>query len=195
MRFDSLTIKEAKTRYPVHSLIRNRFSARAFSDEAISQDTLLRLIEAASWAPSSMNAQPWRYFAAFKGQELFEKMKDCLLPGNRIWAENAAVLLLSTAITTFSNGQTNRHALYDVGAANANLFTEATSLHIFGHTIGGFDFEKTNQVFNISSPQEPVAFIALGYLGNPESLSEPFRARELSERERMPIGNLVRFDF
>lgn len=191
MSYESITIKEAKTRYPVNPLIRNRFSARAFSEEAISQETLFRLIEAASWAPSSMNAQPWRYIAGFKGEPLFEKMKNCLLPGNMTWAENASVLLLSKAITIFKNGQANRHALYDVGAANANLFTEATSMNIYGHIIGGFDFEKTTAEFEISPPEEPVVFIALGYLGNPEKLSEPFRARELSQRERLPLRDLL----
>jgi nitroreductase len=193
MRFESAAIKEARTLYPVHPLIKNRFSARSFSDTPISRDTLLRLIEAASWAPSSMNAQPWRYVAAFKGEALFETMKECLLPANRVWAENASVLILSSAITTFSNGMPNRHALYDVGAANANLFTEATSLDIYGHTIGGFDYDKTLKLFNQIPPLEPVAFIALGYLGSPEQLSEPFKQRELTRRERLPLESLVKF--
>jgi nitroreductase len=193
MRYESLSIKEAKTQFPVNPLIRNRFSARAFSEEPIPSDILMRLIEAAAWAPSSMNAQPWRYLAAYRGEKLFETMKDCLLPGNSVWAENASVLLLSYAITTFSNGSFNRHALYDVGAANSNLFTEATSLNIYGHTIGGFDYDRTQREFGILAPQEPVAFIALGYLGNPEILGEPFRQRELTERVRLPLTDLVKF--
>lgn len=194
MEFESLLIKEAKTHYPVNPLIRNRFSARAFSEEPISKDTILHLIEAAAWAPSSMNAQPWRYLAGFKGDALFEKMKECLLPANRIWAENASALLLSIAITNFNNGNPNRHALYDVGAANANLFTEATSMNIFGHTIGGFDYDKTTAEFKILPPQEPVTFIALGYLGNPDKLSEPLKQRELTRRERLPLNDLVKFN-
>ncbi len=182
-------MKEAVTKYPVHPIIRKRWSGRAFSDRAITQETLNQILEAASWAPSSMNEQPWRYRYAFKESEAFKKMISCLSAGNRSWARKAAVLILSLAKTNM--GQTdnlNRHALHDVGAANAHLFFEATSLGIRGHIMAGFDYDKTIETFKLPLELEPVAFIALSYPGNVEELEEPYKSRELTPRSRNPIS-------
>jgi nitroreductase len=190
-QLESITAKEAVTQYPVHEFIRQRWSARSFSDRPIEHDTLMTLLEAASWTPSSMNEQPWVFLYAHKGEPAFQQMFDCLLPGNR-WADGAQVLLLSLARTNFvSNGQANRHALHDTGAANMALLLQAASMDIFGHQMGGFNMQKTIETFQIPNDLEPVCFISLGYLDDPEKLEEPFRSRELTPRKRKALSEFA----
>lgn len=190
-QLESITAKEAVTQYPVHEFIRQRWSARSFADRPIEHDTLMTLLEAASWTPSSMNEQPWVFLYAHKGEPAFQQMFDCLLPGNR-WADGAQVLLLSLARTNFtSNGQANRHALHDTGAANMALLLQAAAMDIFGHQMGGFNMHKTIESFQIPDDLEPVCFISLGYLDDPEKLEEPFRSRELTPRKRKALSEFA----
>ncbi|HAD11392.1 MAG TPA: nitroreductase [Saprospirales bacterium] len=185
-------IKTANTRLPVIDLIKNRWSARAFSDQPLSEEQILTLIEAAAWAPSSMNEQPWRYRYGLKGSPIFEQMWECLLPGNQPWAKNAAALLLCTAKTSFSrNGQPNFYALHDTGMANALLMLQATSMNIYGHIMAGFDPEKLRDTFQLGEDEVAVCLIALGYLGTPDQLEEPFRTREITPRSRMALESLI----
>ncbi|HMQ01089.1 MAG TPA: nitroreductase family protein [Cyclobacteriaceae bacterium] len=189
----SQKIKEAKTQYPVNEHIRKRWSARAFNSKAISQENIDTLFEAASWAASSMNEQPWIYIYATREDEAsFQKMLDCLSAGNQPWAKNAPLLVLSLAKTTFErNGNSNKHAWYDTGAANTNLILQATEMDIYAHQMGGFDKAKTIEAFNLPADIEPVVFIALGYLDEAEKLPEPFKTRELTERKRKAIKDFV----
>lgn len=181
-------MKEAVTKYPVHPIIKKRWSGRAFSEKSITQDTLNQILEAASWAPSSMNEQPWRYRYAFKETDAFKRMVSCLSAGNRSWAKKAAVLILSIAKTNLGEtDNVNRHAWHDVGAANAHLFFEATSLGIRGHMMAGFDYDKTIEMFKLPLELEPVAFIALSYPGNVDELEEPFKSREVTPRNRKSL--------
>jgi len=181
-------IKIPQTQYPVNKDIVNRWSPRAFSDARISEDQLMTLLEAALWAPSSMNEQPWRYVYAHRGTPEFETMHDCLLDGNKPWTLQASVLILCLAEKAFErNGSPNRHAFHDVGMANANLFAQAISMGIYGHMLGGYDFEKTDKVFNLTGSREAVCFLALGFLGDVNKLDEPFKTRELTPRSRKPL--------
>lgn len=185
-------IKEASVIHPVQSVIRKRWSARSFASRPVAQETLDHLLEAASWAFSSMNEQPWRYVYAHNGTEAFRKMCSCLAPANQIWAKNAPVLVLSIAKTFFDlNGQPNSYALHDVGAANATLFIEATAQGITGHVMGGFDQELTREEFSLPEGYKPVVFIALGYPGAADSLPEPLRTRELAPRTRKPLHEIA----
>ncbi len=186
-------IKDAKTVYPVHDLISKRWSARSFSDKQISKEELFTIIEAASWAPSSMNEQPWCYLYSFKGTDGFQAMFDCLSPGNQLWVKNASVLLMCIAHKNFTkNGEFNRHHMHDIGMANANLLTQATSMNIYGHILGGYDREKANQTFSVPDENEVVCFIALGYLGDLELLEEPFKTREVTPRNRKPLEQIAK---
>jgi nitroreductase len=185
-------IKKAQTRFPVIDLIKNRWSARAFSDQPITREQILTLIEAAAWAPSSMNEQPWRYRYGIKGDPVFQQLWECLLPGNQPWAKNAATLLLCTAKKNFArNGQPNHYALHDTGMANAFLMLQATEMQIFGHIMAGFDPEKLRESFQLGDEETAVCIIALGYLGAPDQLEEPFRTRELTPRSRMELEAIV----
>lgn len=184
--------KIPQTVYPINKLFTERWSARAFTSQPIAEQTLMGMFEAASWAASSMNEQPWLYYYAHKEDDNFQKFVDCLLPGNAVWAQHATVLVLSLAKKTFAaNGATNRHALYDTGAANTNLMLQATEHGLTGHQMGGFDYEKTREMFQLSDDIEPVVFIALGYPGQPDQLEEPFKSRETTPRTRKPISSFV----
>jgi nitroreductase len=185
-----IMIKIATPDYPVSDIVKNRWSARAFSNSPISDVNLKTMLEAASWAASSMNDQPWVYVYAHKENTLdFQKFVNCLSPGNQPWASNAAVLVLSLARKNFLiDGNPNRHALHDVGMANATLLLEAIQLNVYGHMMGGFDMAKTITDFQIDTQvYEVVAFIALGYLGDPQDLVEPYRTRELTPRQRRKL--------
>jgi nitroreductase len=189
---DLQAIKEADTQNDIHPLIRKRWSARAFSDQVIDDATMQQLFEAASWAPSSMNDQPWKYMYAHKSDPTFQDFFECLLAGNKLWNDNASVLILSLAQKQFSNNANdNRHAWHDVGAANTLLLLQAVDLNIFGHQLGGFDREKTIETFNLPENLEPVCFISLGYLGDVERLKEPFKTREFVKRTRKNISEFV----
>jgi len=183
--------KIANTNYDVNSLIKERWSARAFSDKNISDELLNQFIEAASWAASSMNEQPWIYYAAHRGTPAFNQMAEVLMPGNQTWAKEAAVLLISVARKKFTNGNPNRHYMHDVGAANQNLMLEATANGVLGHLMGGFDVAKTKEVFNLSEDLDPVVLIALGYPGNAEQLPAPFNEREVAPRTRKTLGEVL----
>lgn len=188
-RAELLKHKRASTKAQVHELIQKRWSPRAFADKTVPDSEIQALFEAASWAASSFNEQPWRYFYAHRSEESgFQRLLSCINEGNQQWAKDAAVLLLSLAKNDFSrNEQPNRHAWHDTGAANTTLLLEAVSRDIYGHAMAGFDRGKTIAEFDIADSLEPVCFIALGYLGQPDQLEEPLRSREAKVRSRKPV--------
>lgn len=181
-------IKIANTQYPVIDVIKNRWSARSFMQEEIEQKDLDTILEAASWAASAMNEQPWHYIYAHRGSTGFETIKNALMPGNTPWAKDASVLLVAVVHKTHaSNGKPNATALHDLGLANANLLLQATSMNIYGHIMGGFDAHKITTSLSLDEDLQPVCVIALGFLDVPEKLEEPYRSRELQARERKPL--------
>lgn len=185
--------KAAVTDHPVHELIRNRWSPRAFSDKPVEPAVLASLFEAARWAASSYNDQPWAYLVATKDDpENFKKMLGVLVEFNQDWAKNAPVLAISVARRNFThNGAPNRNAQYDTGAATALLSVEATARGLVVHQMAGFDPDKAREAFAIPEEWEPLAAIALGYPGAPDSLSPKLKDRELAPRTRKPIRDFV----
>lgn len=185
--------RPAPSNYPIHELIHDRWSPRAFADKAIPQDVLRSLFEAARWAPSSNNEQPWAYLVATKDdKENFAKTLSVLVEFNAGWAKNAPVLALAVAELAFArNNAPNRNAQYDTGAATALLSIEATARGLAVHQMAGFDAEKARQVFAIPAGWEAIAAIAIGYPGDPNSLPQPLKERELAPRTRKPITEFV----
>jgi len=177
----------------VHQLISERKSIRAFSEKEISDEILLILLEAARLAPSSMNEQPWRFIIAKKENKVsFDRMLNCLNESNRNWAKHAAVLIMTVANKNLSSlNRPNAYAWHDVGLAIGNMSLQAMSMDIFLHQMGGFNSENARKTFDIPENFEPVSIIALGYKGNPDSLPEPLRERELKTRTRLPLTDLV----
>jgi nitroreductase len=185
--------KIATPDHPVHDFILERWSPRAFSPKPVAHDVLRSLFEAARWAASSFNDQPWSYLVATKDDaENFSKMVSVLMDSNAVWAKDAPVLAISVARRTFKhNGAPNRVALHDVGAANAQLTMEATSRGLLVHQMGGFHQDKAREVFGIPEGWEPVSAMAIGYPGDPQTLPEKLRASEAAPRTRKPLSEFV----
>ncbi len=177
----------------MHELLEKRWSPVAFSPRAVESSKLRSVLEAARWAPSSFNEQPWVYLVATKDDpENFQKLLGCLLEGNRVWAQHAPVLMLSVAKLKFDlNGKPNRHALHDVGAASANLTFQATALGLYVHQMAGYDAEKARREFAIPEGYEPGAAIALGYMGDDANLPEKLRGRNAAQRKRKALSEFV----
>jgi nitroreductase len=188
-----MNIKLAKTEHEIIDLIKNRWSPRSFSDKPLSKESMDTLFEAASWAFSSGNGQPWKYIYAHReNKESFEKLVHCLMPANQVWAKNAAVLMAVFMHKKTEHGNPNKTAMHDIGAANATLALQAESMNIYVHVMGGFDAAKTIETLDIDTAElEPVVFMALGYLGSPEKLEEPFKTRELTPRNRKPVKDFT----
>jgi len=185
--------KFADTEYTVHDFIRGRWSPLAFSNRTVELEKLLILLEAARWAPSSYNEQPWSFIVATnENQAEYDRSFSCLVEGNQAWAQNAPVLILSVAKLFFEkSGDQNRHAFHDVGLATENLVIQAIALELFVHQMAGFHVEKARELFNIPEGYEPLTALAIGYLGDPQTLPEQLRARELAPRTRKPLTEFV----
>lgn len=185
--------KTVNTQYPIHDIIAQRWSPLAFANKPVEPEKLCSVLEAARWAASSYNEQPWSFIVAVKEQpEEFERLLSCLAEGNQEWARNAPVLMISVAKLHFErNGKENRHAFHDVGAAAALLALQATALNLFIHQMAGFDVAKVWETYGIPDGYEPVAAIALGYHGNPQDLSERLQQRELNPRTRKSLETFV----
>lgn len=168
----------------VHPLITKRFSARQFSERPVEQASLLRLFEAARWAPSSRNMQPWQFIVATKDQpEEYEKMFNLLKEGNQSWAGSAPVLILVLAENRdYERG--NRISFHDAGLAVANLTVQALAEDIYVHQMGGFYTEQARQAYGIPKQYEPVTVLAVGYLADEGE-------RELRPRQRKPLQDFV----
>lgn len=178
--------KAAKTDHEIHDLLQKRWSPRAFDGRALDEPTLRRLIEAARWAPSCYNEQPWRLLIARRDDPAeFERMLGCLDDKNRSWAKEAGALMISVARTTFTrNDQPNRHAYHDVGLAVAQLTLQATALGLGVHQMAGFSPEEARHRYEIPAEYDPVAALAVGYAGDPDALPPALREKERAPRER-----------
>ncbi|HEY1471524.1 MAG TPA: nitroreductase family protein [Candidatus Acidoferrum sp.] len=185
--------KPATTDYPVHELIQNRWSPRAFSDKPVPPEILRSLFEAARWAPSSSNEQPWAFIVGTKDDpETHEKILSTLVEFNQAWAKHAPVVGIAVSQMEFARNKTpNRNAFYDTGAAMAHLTAEATWRGLFVHQMAGFDPHKAIEVFHIPKGWEPIAAFTIGYPGNADALPDKLRERELAPRTRKPISEFV----
>ena len=177
----------------MHELLEKRWSPVAFSPRAVEAEKLRSVLEAARWAPSSFNEQPWVFLVSTKDdREAYERLLGLLVEGNRVWAQFAPVLMLSVAKLNFAlNGKPNRHALHDVGAAAAYLTMQATALGLYVHQMAGYDVERARREFSIPAGYEPAAAIALGYLGDDAALPEKLRGRSPLKRNRKPLSEFV----
>ncbi len=179
---------QAQTDHDIHPLITRRWSPRAFADTPIAAEVRDKLFEAARWAASSYNEQPWRFVYAHKGSEAYDKLMSAINPFNQAWAKSAPLLILGITRKDFSrNGKENRHAMYDLGAAVANMSLQATEEGIYFHQMAGFDPDQASQVFGIPNEYTPVVAIAAGYLGDAATLPENLREKEYAPQQRKKI--------
>ena len=182
--------KPARTDHPIFDLLARRWSTRAFAGRGVDTETLASLFEAARWAPSSGNGQPWSYLVATKENPAeHERMAGVLTPGNA-WARKAPVLAISVA-SLHRADKPNRTAHHDLGLANENLVIQAVSMGLAVHMMAGFHVDMAREVFEIPANYDPLAMMAIGYPGDPESLPEDLRAKDLAPRQRKPIREFV----
>jgi nitroreductase len=186
--------KPAITQTPIHEIIANRWSPRAFdASRPVSQTQITALLEAARWAPSCFGNQPWRFIVWDKSadENAWQLAFDCIVPSNQTWAKDATVLVLICADTLFSHNQTsNKWAHYDTGAAAVSLCFQATSMGLVTHQMGGFNGDKARETFAIPLQYNPISMLAVGYEGDANQLPDDLKARELAERSRKPLDEL-----
>ncbi|HOP04992.1 MAG TPA: nitroreductase family protein [Tenuifilaceae bacterium] len=177
----------------INKTILNRKSEIAFEPKPITQEQISLLFEAARWAPSSYNEQPWRFYIASRANmAAFESMLSILAPGNQEWAKNASLLIISTAKKNVTRNETeNFYALHDTALAEANLVFQAESMGFSTHIMGGFDKNFAKQALSIPDDFIPVAAIAVGYKGTIDNLSPSNRERATAERVRKRIDEIL----
>jgi nitroreductase len=188
-----LLAKPAPTEHPIHELLQSRWSPRAYApDRPVAPALLRQLFEAARWAASSGNEQPWSFIVGVKGTETWNKLFDTLVPGNQVWTKNAPVLVLGVTSKVFQkNGAPNRHALYDLGQSIATMLVQATSLGLATHQMAGFDPDKARASFHIPENYEIGALLAIGYQADPSTLPSELQEREAGPRTRKGINTFV----
>jgi len=185
--------KPAITEQAIDKVLAERWSGRFYdSTQAVSEEQIIQLCEAARWAPSCYGEQPWRFiiFNRHQNENAWTQALNCLSPGNQEWAQNAPLLIIATSNTEFSHNNTpNRWAAYDTGAASISLCLQASAMGLMSHQMGGFDSNQTRQSFNLPDNVECWAIIAIGYPAPLDTLDETQLERELKIRERRPLSD------
>lgn len=185
--------KQTAPDHPIHELVARRWSPYAFADRPVSEDDLRSLFEAARWAASSYNEQPWNYIVATKANpEEFERLLSCLVEGNQVWAKAAPVLALGCTSLNFAlNGKPNAAAVHDLGIASATLTIEATARGLFVHQMIGILPDKARELYRIPEGVQPMTGLAIGYAEDPNTLPEKYRGRDVSPRQRKTLDQFV----
>jgi nitroreductase len=185
--------KQATAEHPIHELLVKRWSPYCFSDRPVSKDEIRSLFEAARWAASSYNEQPWRYIVASKeSRSEFERVLSCLVEGNQVWAKAAPVLALGCTSLRFAlNGKPNAAAIHDLGLASGNLCFEATARGLYVHQMIGILPDKAREVFQIPEGFQPLTGLAIGYAADPANSPEKLKERDLAPRKRKPLAEFV----
>lgn len=186
-------LKQAPALEGVLPIFHSRWSPRSFSDRAVSSADLAKVFDAARWAASSYNEQPWRFLVGAKGSATYEKILASLIPFNQSWAGKAPVLVLGVAKTTFShNNSPNRVALYDLGAATSYLTLQAAALGLSTHQMAGFNDDAAREALGIPADYILGAVVALGYQDEPAALGhEQVIAQEVAPRTRKALGEIA----
>lgn len=185
----------AITQVPIADLIANRWSSRAYdATKPVSHAQIITLLEAARWAPSSYNDQPWRFIVCNKNtdSDAWQKAFDCLMPSNQAWVANVPVLILGCANSVLDiNQQANRFAQYDTGAAAINICLQATHIGLMAHQMGGYHVDKAREAFAIPAQYTPMSMLAVGYAGEQTQLSTDLYERDVAPRKRKPLSEIV----
>lgn len=188
-----MTSKDAAALYDIHSLIRQRWSPRAFGDVTVTARQLASLMEAARWSPSCLNEQPWRFVVArSEEEEAFTRLLGCLTAANQAWAWKAGALIFCLAQDNFvKSGEVNRYAWHDVGLATAHIMTQAQAMGLQVHPMAGFDVDGAREALELPLGFTPVSALAVGSPGDPDSLPLELAVRERAPRSRRPMGESV----
>lgn len=186
--------KHAQPGHPILPLMTERWSPYAYEPREVEREKLLSCLEAARWAPSSYNEQPWTFILAERGDAAaFAQILSCLVEGNQAWAKNAGVLLLTVVAKTFTkNGKPNRAAEHDIGLAAGNLVLQATALGMQAHQMIGIEPAKIRAAYKVPDSHEPLTAIAIGYPAQVAAgTADPLGQRDLAPRSRKGLAEIV----
>jgi nitroreductase len=187
-----ITSRNADTEAPLITPLVERWSPRAYDPTAEVDPAVIRtILEAARWAPSANNVQPWRFIVARRGTGAFATVHDAMLGFNQVWADSAAVLIVNIAEIVDPEGKARPWARYDLGQAVAHLTVQAQHEGLHTHQMGGFDAAKLHAAFGLDANLEVVSITAIGVLGDVDALPDPLREREVAPRLRKPLDELV----
>jgi len=185
------TIKQPTLDYPVHPLIASRWSPRAYDSRPLEMEKLQRIFEAARWAASSNNLQPWYFLLGFKGDDVYQKIFGTLVEFNQLWVVNAPVLAVAIAKTTNARGDQNKSYAYDLGQAVATLSLQAMAEGVYAHQMGGLDASAAELALDIPADYKVLVAFTLGYPGDAEILPLNLQKLEMSPRTRRSVGESV----
>ncbi len=184
--------KVADTKHTIHDLLRTRWSPRAFAARPVEESKLAALFEAARWAPSGGNSQPWAFVVVTQDDaEAYQKLLATLIGRNSVWARNAPVLVVAAAYLSPQAPERTRYSYYDTGQAVAHLTFQASELGLHVHQMGGFNASEACVALGMPEDYEPMTVVAIGYLGQADDLPEELRTMELAPRTRKPMAEFV----
>jgi nitroreductase len=188
-----MNTKKAVTDYPILPILAERWSPYGFENRPVSETDLCSLFEAARWAASSYNEQPWNYLVATRENSAeFGRLLSCLVEANQAWAKEAPVLILGIVSLRFArNNQDNRAAVHDLGLAAGNLLAEATTRGLSVHHMIGILPDKARELYQIPEFFEAWTAMAIGYKADPTKLADALRERDMALRQRKPLNKFV----
>ncbi|MUH35559.1 nitroreductase [Zobellia amurskyensis] len=182
----------ADTEYEIFALLKQRYSPRIFKEDMLSETHIHQLFEAARWAASSNNLQPWRFIYGERGSDAHKKICDCLSDFNKDWADTAPLLILTVYKKHLEDGSENFHALYDLGLSLGNMTVQGQYLGIGLHHMAGLDWQEAQNIFHVPNEFHIASAIAIGYYGGDSSqLPEDLKEQETAQRERMPLSSFT----
>jgi nitroreductase len=188
-----MNIKKATTDHPIIRILAERWSPYGFADRPVAESDLLSLFEAARWAASSYNEQPWNYLVATReNPKEFARLLSCLVEANQAWAKAAPVLVLGVVSLRFAkNDKDNRAAVHDLGLAAGNLSIEATARGLSVHQMIGILPDQAREAYQIPEHYEAWTAMAIGYKADPATLPDALKERDLTPRQRKPLNEFV----
>lgn len=187
-----VTSRRADTEAPLISPLVERWSPRAYDPTAVVEPSVIRtILEAARWAPSANNVQPWRFLVARRGTDAFTTIHNAMAGFNQAWADSAAVLIVNVAEIIGPDGKARPWARYDLGQAVAHLTVQAQHEGLHTHQLGGFDAARLHTEFGLDANLDVVSITAIGVLGDVDALPDPLREREVAPRLRKALEELV----
>ncbi|GIK29926.1 MAG: nitroreductase family protein [Chloroflexi bacterium] len=184
--------RKAQTAVPIHPLLAERWSSRAFSDDPVAPELVLSLLEAARWSASCFNGQPWRFIVATRDDpEQHARLAACFTTSNQRWVPRAWVVMIALAVDTFEvDGSANRLAQYDVGLAVQNMVVQASAHGLNVRQAAGIDIARIRAEYAVPEGVTVMCGVMIGYPGDPDTLVDPLPQRERQPRTRKPLSEL-----
>jgi nitroreductase len=185
-----MTTSSRTPNYPILPQFTERWSPRAFADKPVTEEQVLTLLEAARWAPSASNLQPWRFFYGVKGEPEFDTLLSLLIPFNEGWAKNAGALIFITSVKTFDGERQNTTNSFDAGSAFMSLSLQAHALGLVVHGMAGIEYDKAPVVLDLPENLKVEAAVAIGYQGDASTLADFLQVRE-APSQRQPLSDIA----